>query len=100
MFTQLIYQAAIGYFGSRIASDDDGGWGPNPGPDDGPRPPGPWPWWKMFVSRFLVASIGGIVFGKLIGEGLGVESMFASSLVSMAGGKIFADLGRVAGVVR
>ncbi len=98
MITQLFYQAAIGYFGSRIASGDDGGWGPNPGPDDGPRPPG-WPWWKSFASRFLVASIGGIAMGQLIGAGLGVESMFASSLVSMAGGKIFTDLGKGIGVV-
>lgn len=98
MFNELIYQAAIGYFGSRIASDDDGGWGPNPGPDDGPRPPG-WPWWKRFFSRFLVASIGGIVFGKFIGAGLGVESLFATSLISMAGGKLFADLGKGAGFV-
>lgn len=90
MFLELLTQATLGYFGSTV------GYTPNPEDPD----PNPWPWWRGFLTKLVVAGIGGIVGAKFLGAGMGAESMFASGLMSMAAGKIFGDLGRGVGVNR
>ena len=80
MITNFIYWSLVGWCGTP--------W-PRRWPFPNPNPPDPEPWWR----GPLLGLAGGIAGGWLASQGMGMESMVASSFGALAGGRILSDVG-------
>ncbi len=78
MFSQLAYWTLVGWCGTVPRK-----FPPPKDPDD------PWRWWY----NAGIGLAGGIVGGFLVQNGLGMESLVATSFGAFAGGRIVSEVG-------